>query len=75
VPPGADIGDDLKKDILGARRKLLFVEGANTSPDKPLYSLVFPDVSIVAKSGYREVSGPYLEYAMPVIFIGCARSG
>ncbi len=56
VPPGADIGDDLKKDILGARRKLLFVEGANTSPDKPLYSLVFPDVSIVAKSGYREVS-------------------
>jgi ABC-type cobalamin/Fe3+-siderophores transport system ATPase subunit len=56
VPPGADIGDDLKKDILGARRKLLFVEGADLSLDKPLYSLVFPEISIIAKSGYREVS-------------------
>ena len=56
VPPGANIGDDLRKDILGARRRLLFVEGTEVSLDKPLYSLVFPEVSVIPKSGSREVS-------------------
>ncbi len=55
VPPETEIDDDLKKDILGARRKLLFIEGTERSLDKPLYSLVFPDVSIVAKSSCRDV--------------------
>jgi ABC-type lipoprotein export system ATPase subunit len=55
VSPGTEIDDDLKKDILGGRRKLLFVEGTETSLDKPLYSLVFPNVSIVAKSSCRDV--------------------
>lgn len=39
VLPEAEIDDELRKDILGARRKLLFVEGAEQSLDKPLYSL------------------------------------
>jgi ABC-type lipoprotein export system ATPase subunit len=56
VPPGADVGDDLRKDILGARRRVLFVEGADTSLDEPLYSLVFPEISLIAKSGCHEVS-------------------
>jgi ABC-type lipoprotein export system ATPase subunit len=55
VPPETEIDDDLKKDILGARRKLLFIEGTERSLDKPLYSLVFPNVSIVAKSSCRDV--------------------
>jgi ABC-type Mn2+/Zn2+ transport system ATPase subunit len=55
VPPETEIDDDLKKDILGARRKLLFIEGTEQSLDKPLYSLVFPNVSIVAKSSCRDV--------------------
>lgn len=55
VLPGTEIDDDLKKDILGARRNLLFIEGKEQSLDKPLYSLVFPDVSIIAKSGCRDV--------------------
>ncbi len=54
-----DIDDDLKKDILGARRKILFIEGAEQSLDKPLYSLIFPNVSIIAKSSCRDV-----EYAV-----------
>lgn len=49
------IDDDLKKDILGARRKLLFIEGTEQSLDKLLYSLVFPNISIVAKSSCRDV--------------------
>jgi hypothetical protein len=37
--PETDIDDELRKDILGARRKLLFVEGTEQSLDKPLYAV------------------------------------
>jgi ABC-type Mn2+/Zn2+ transport system ATPase subunit len=49
------IDDEIKKDILGTRRKILFIEGKENSLDKPLYSLVFPNVSIIAKSNCRNV--------------------
>lgn len=53
------IDDDLKTTILGERRKIVFVEGVEHSLDKPLYSLLFPNASIVAKADCREV-----EYAV-----------
>jgi ABC-type cobalamin/Fe3+-siderophores transport system ATPase subunit len=49
------IDDDLKRTILGERRKIVFVEGIEHSLDKPLYSLLFPNASIVAKANCREV--------------------
>lgn len=49
------IDDDLKRTILGERRKIVFVEGVEHSLDKPLYSLLFPNASIVAKNNCREV--------------------
>jgi ABC-type branched-subunit amino acid transport system ATPase component len=55
LEPGAPIGEDLKRDLLGARRKIIFVEGTEKSLDAPLYSLLFPDVSIIPKNGCREV--------------------
>jgi ABC-type Mn2+/Zn2+ transport system ATPase subunit len=55
VAAGSGIDDDLRRDILGARRKILFVEGVEKSLDKPLYSLVFPDVSVIAKGSCRDV--------------------
>jgi ABC-type Mn2+/Zn2+ transport system ATPase subunit len=56
VPPGGEIDYDIKKDILGARRKILFIEGEEgRSLDKPLYSLIFPNVSIIPKSNCRNV--------------------
>jgi ABC-type lipoprotein export system ATPase subunit len=55
VPPGTKIDDDIKKDILGARRKIIFVEGVENSLDKALYSLVFPNASIIAKSNCPDV--------------------
>ncbi len=42
LTPGADIDDALKGDILGSRRKMIFVEGTAHSLDAPLYSLLFP---------------------------------
>ena len=56
VPANVDIGDELRRDILGARRKILFVEGTEQSLDKPLYSLIFPNVSIIPKSSCRDVT-------------------
>jgi ABC-type cobalamin/Fe3+-siderophores transport system ATPase subunit len=55
VAAEAEIEDDLKGDILGARRKILFVEGREHSLDKPLYALIFPNVSVIAKSTCRDV--------------------
>jgi ABC-type lipoprotein export system ATPase subunit len=55
LPAGTTVDDDLKVDILGARQKLLFIEGNERSLDRPLYSLVFPNVSLVAKQGARDI--------------------
>ena len=55
LPPGATIDDELKADILGSRRKMIFVEGAAHSLDTPLYSLLFPQVSVIAKASCRDV--------------------
>ena len=55
ISSNATIDDALLKDILGARRQLIFIEGDEKSLDKPLYSLVFPDISIIPKASSREV--------------------
>lgn len=55
VPAESNIDDGLKKDILGSRRTLIFIEGDDRSLDQPLYSLVFPNVTVVAKSSCRDV--------------------
>jgi hypothetical protein len=55
LPATTAIDDVLKRDLLGARRKILFVEGTESSLDKPLYSLIFPMVSIIPKGSCRDV--------------------
>lgn len=55
VPSETEIDGGLKREILGARRKVLFIEGTEQSLDKPLYSLIFPNVTIIAKSSCRDV--------------------
>ena len=51
----AGVDDGLRRDLLGARRKMIFVEGTDTSLDRPIYRLLFPEASVVAKAGCREV--------------------
>ncbi|TQK07274.1 AAA family ATPase [Herbaspirillum sp. SJZ107] len=55
VDANETIDETLKQDILGSRRKIIFVEGSEISLDKPLYSLIFPFVSILPKSSCHEV--------------------
>ena len=51
----ADGLDELKKDLLGIRSRVLFVEGDASSLDIPLYSHVYPDVRIIPKGGFQGV--------------------
>jgi ABC-type cobalamin/Fe3+-siderophores transport system ATPase subunit len=46
---------EVKHDILGARRKMLFVEGKASSLDNSLYSILFPQVSVIPKEACRQV--------------------
>lgn len=56
VVDGRDgIPEELKLDIYGSRRKVLFVEGTEESLDKPLYGILFPEVTVVPKGDCREV--------------------
>ena len=52
---GLDLPEDLKRDILGARRTVLFVEGTPNSLDTPLYGVLFPMVSVIPKGSCKEV--------------------
>ena len=52
LEPGHPLNEELWRDILGARRGILFVEGkTGASLDQPLYNLLFPSVSIISKGG------------------------
>lgn len=55
LEPGTSLDDDIKRDLIGSRRRMLFVEGGDESLDKPLYSLIFPMVSVIAKESCKGV--------------------
>ena len=55
VESGNGIDKEVMRDILGARSRLLFVEGTEESLDKPLYNLIFPDVSVIPKQDSKSV--------------------
>lgn len=52
---GTQLPEGLKNDILGARRRILFVEGTANSLDLPLYSALFPELSVIPKESYDGV--------------------
>ncbi len=51
---GANLPEDLKRDVLGARRRILFVEGAPNSLDLSLYGTLFPELSVIPKGSCEE---------------------
>lgn len=55
IPANTEIEDSLKEDIVGARRRIVFVEGKESSLDHPLYSILFPGISIRPKGSSRDV--------------------
>ena len=55
LEPNADVSEDVKRAILGARRTVLFIEGDDNSLDKQIYEILFPKISIVPKGNSIEV--------------------
>ena len=55
LPQGEPVDEHLRRDLVGARRDILFVEGTENSLDRPLYSLIFPMVSVIPKGSRRNV--------------------
>lgn len=47
--------EEFKKDILGARQQILFVEGEDSSLDAALYCVLFPDITVIPKGSCRDV--------------------
>lgn len=55
IEPGSDLPEDLKRAILGARKRILFVEGDAHSLDSTLYGVLFPSLSVIPLGSCREV--------------------
>jgi len=49
VSTGDGIDDSLLVELLGARKKILFVEGEEMSLDKPLYNILFSGTTVVPR--------------------------
>ncbi|WP_083325947.1 DUF4435 domain-containing protein [Hymenobacter coccineus] len=49
------IPNHVKRDILGAKRNILFVEGENESLDRQIYQLIFPDLTIIPQGNCSQV--------------------
>lgn len=50
-----EIPEWVRRDLIGSREKILFIEGKSCSLDQPLYSLLFPTVSVQSRENCREV--------------------
>lgn len=50
------IPENLRTDILGSRRRILYIEGTQSSLDQHLYAVLFPKVSIRSRDNCREVT-------------------
>ena len=55
LEPNAELPEELKLAILGSRKKILFVEGKSGGPDFSLYTVLFPELSVVSKESCEEV--------------------
>lgn len=55
IPNTNMIPHDLKYNILGSKRKILFVEGTNNSLDKQIYQILFPNISVILLGNCKQV--------------------
>ena len=53
--PETPIPESVSQDILGARGKILYVEGQEGSLDARLYKILFPGFTVIPKGGYSTV--------------------
>ena len=62
LEPGSELPEELRRAILGSRKRILFVEGDSAgSLDFPLYTILFPGLSVVPRGSCGEVQKTVLE--------------
>lgn len=52
---GDEIPEQIKLDILGSKRNILFVEGDGKSLDQQIYQLIYPDMSVIPQGTCNQV--------------------
>lgn len=55
LPGSTELPEDVKNAVLGARRRVLFVEGTRQSLDFPLYQALFPGILVIPKENSSNV--------------------
>ena len=56
IKPSPELPEELRRTILGSRNRILFVEGnSNSSLDFPLYTTLFPSLSMIPKGSCEDV--------------------
>ena len=56
LEPGSELPEELRRAILGSRKRILFVEGdSDNSLDFPLYTALFPELSVVPRGSCEDV--------------------
>ncbi len=55
ISEGDEIPNSLKRDILGSKRNILFVEGQYESLDRQIYQLIYPNVSVLPQGSCSQV--------------------
>ena len=55
LPENARLTEELKRAILGSRKRILFVEGDSNSLDIQLYDVLFPNLTVIPKGNCENV--------------------
>jgi ABC-type cobalamin/Fe3+-siderophores transport system ATPase subunit len=50
-----EIPNKIKRDILGSKKNILFVEGDNTSLDIQIYQIIYPQITVIAAGSCTQV--------------------
>ena len=50
-----EISNEIKREILGSKREILFVEGENESLDRQIYQLIFPNLTVLPQGSFTQV--------------------
>ena len=61
LKPNTQLPDELKRAILGSRKRILFVEGNSNSLDLQLYEDLFPNITVIPKGNCEDVIKAVLE--------------
>ena len=56
IKPSPELPEELRRVILGSRKRILFIEGdSNSSLDFPLYTTLFPSLSMIPRGSCEDV--------------------